>query len=106
MPPGGGIHTIKISASLAQDLVGLAKLAVLPFQRLELGGYVRGQARLAPAALRAVTPSNKKLRQSILRLFLHTTTTYPHSPSLDPLRIWDSPLIFGLPKKRSAMEHI
>jgi hypothetical protein len=55
MPPGGGIHAIKISASLAQDLVGLAKLAVLPLQSLELGDDVRGQARLAPAvSLRVV----------------------------------------------------
>src|ERR1700685_2691290 len=49
MPPGGGIHTITISASLTQDLVRLAELAVLSLQGLELGGHVRGQARLAPA---------------------------------------------------------
>ena len=38
MPPGGGIHTIKISASLAQDLVGLTELAVLSLPGLKLGG--------------------------------------------------------------------
>src|SRR3984885_6549731 len=62
MPPGGGIHAIKISASLTQDLVGLTQLAVLPLQRLELGGHVRGQARLAPAV--ALSPANP-LMQSL-----------------------------------------
>jgi hypothetical protein len=37
--------------------------------------------------------SDKKLSQSILRLFLQTTATYPHSLILDPLRIWDSPKV-------------
>lgn len=41
MPPGGGIHAIKISASFAQDLVGLAKLAVLSLQRLHSLALVR-----------------------------------------------------------------
>src|SRR5271156_69534 len=36
MPPGGGIHAIKIRARLAQDLVGLPKLTVLAFQSLQL----------------------------------------------------------------------
>src|SRR5271168_2604514 len=42
MPPGGGIHTIKIRARLAQDLVGLPKLAVLAFQSLQLCRPIRG----------------------------------------------------------------
>jgi hypothetical protein len=42
MPPGGGIHTIKIRARLAQDLVGLPKLAVLAFQSLQLCRHIRG----------------------------------------------------------------
>src|SRR3984885_10892741 len=41
----------KISASLTQDLVGLTELAVLSLPGLELGGHVRGQARLAIACL-------------------------------------------------------
>src|SRR5271154_2322456 len=44
-PPG------KISASLTQDLVGLTELAVLSLQGLELGGHVRGQARLCARCL-------------------------------------------------------
>ena len=65
MPPGGGIHAIKISASLAQDLVGLTELAVLPLQRLELGGHVRGQARLAPAvSLGLANPLMQRLRSA------------------------------------------
>ena len=39
-------------------------------------------------------PANKKLGQSILRLFLEQTAAYPHSLILDPLRIWDSPKNF------------
>src|SRR5580698_7810896 len=42
MPPGGGIHTVKIRARLAQDLVGLPKLAVLAFQSLQLCRHIRG----------------------------------------------------------------
>ena len=38
-------------------------------------------------------PANKKLGQSILRLFLEPAAAYPHSLILDPLRIWDSPKI-------------
>jgi hypothetical protein len=52
--------------------------------------------RLTPAksaALRAGHASDKKLSQPILRLFLQTTATYPHSLILDPLGIWDSPKI-------------
>jgi hypothetical protein len=40
---------------------------------------------LKSAPLRAVTPSDKKVPQSILRLFLQTTATYPHPLILDPL---------------------
>src|SRR5579863_6048036 len=55
----------KIGASFAQDLIGLAKLAVLPLQGLELGGYVRGQARLAPAvALGLANPLMQRLRSA------------------------------------------
>ena len=41
MPPGGGIHAIKIRARLAQDLVGLPKLAVLALQSLQLRRHIR-----------------------------------------------------------------
>src|ERR1700677_1848208 len=55
----------KIGASFAQDLIGSAKLAVLPLQDLELGGYVRGQARLAPAvALGLANPLMQRLRSA------------------------------------------
>src|ERR1700683_4266883 len=65
MPPGGGIHAIKISASLTQDLVGLTELAVLSLQGLELGGHVRGQARLAPAvSLGPANPLMQRLRRA------------------------------------------
>src|SRR5271165_1800676 len=65
MPPGRGIHAIKISASLTQDLVGLAELAVLPLQGLELGGHIRGQARLAPAvSLGPANPLMQRLRSA------------------------------------------
>ena len=65
MPPGGGIHAIKISASLTQDLVGLTKLAVVPLQGLELGGHVRVQARLAPAvSLGLLHPFMQRLRSA------------------------------------------
>jgi hypothetical protein len=37
---GGGIHAIKIRRSLAQDLIGLAKLPVLPFKGLQLRAHV------------------------------------------------------------------
>ena len=56
----------------------------------EIGGRLAvdaRQIRRAPSR----HPSDKKLRQSILRLFLQTTATYPHSPILDPLPIWHSP---------------
>jgi hypothetical protein len=59
----------------------------------EIGGRLAvdaGQIRRAPRR----HASDKKLRQSILRLFLQTTTTYPHALILDPLRIWDSPKIY------------
>src|SRR3984957_2746701 len=65
MPSGGGIHAIKISASLTQDLVGLTELAVLSLQGLELGGHVRGQARLAPAvSLGPANPLMQRLRRA------------------------------------------
>src|SRR6202042_3154610 len=65
MPPGGGIHAIKISASLTQDLVGLTEPAVLSLQGLELGGHVRGQARLAPpVSLGPANPLMQRLRRA------------------------------------------
>src|ERR1700722_4860199 len=72
MPPGGGIHAIKISASLTQDLVGLTEPAVLSFQGLELGGHVRGQARACARCLArpcqpidaASAPCSRSSRQS------------------------------------------
>jgi hypothetical protein len=48
-----------------------------------------GQIRRAPRR----HASDKKLSQSILRLFRQTTAAYPHSLILDPLWIWDSPKI-------------
>src|ERR1700733_13463891 len=55
----------KISASLTQDLVGLTELAVLSLQGLELGGHVRGQARLAPAvSLGPANPLMQRLRRA------------------------------------------
>ena len=56
----------------------------------EIGGRLAidaHQIRRAPSR----HPSDKKLRQPILRLFPQTTTPYPHSSILNPLRIWDSP---------------
>src|ERR1700691_1639578 len=64
-PPGGGIHTITISASLTQDLVGLTELAVLSLQGLELGGHVRGQAKLAPAV--SLGPANPLMQRQCNR---------------------------------------
>src|SRR6202035_4146480 len=55
----------KISASLTQDLVGLTEPAVLSLQGLELGGHVRGQARLAPAvSLGPANPLMQRLRRA------------------------------------------
>src|SRR5580698_6640010 len=59
----------------------------------EIGGRLAvdaRQIRRAPSR----HPSDKKLRQPLLRLFLQTTATYPHAPILDPLRIWGSPRFF------------
>jgi hypothetical protein len=59
----------------------------------EIGGRLAvdaGQICRAPSR----HACDKKLRQSILRLFLQTTAPYPLSLILDPLPIWDSPLIF------------
>ena len=94
MPPDGGIHAIKIGASFAQDLIGLAKLAVLPLQGLELGGYVRGQARLAPAvALGLANPLMQRLRSATdlarnrdqrcptRRMFMLVIQNHPHRAS-------------------------
>jgi hypothetical protein len=52
-----------------------------------------GQIRRAPRR----HASDKKLSQSILRLFLQTTATYPHPLILDPLGIWDSPIKIDRP---------
>ena len=46
----------KIRARLAQDLIGLAKLSVLPLERLELGRHIAGQAALPAVALRLLHP--------------------------------------------------
>lgn len=56
----------------------------------EIGGRLAvdaGQICRAPSR----HACDKKLRQSILRLFLQTTAPYPLSLILDPLPIWDSP---------------
>src|SRR5271163_1899856 len=94
MPSGGGIHAIKISASLTQDLVGLTELAVLSLQGLELGGHVRGQARLAPAVslgpanplmqrLRSATDlaRNRDQRCPTRRMFMLVIQNHPHRAS-------------------------
>src|SRR5512143_3568468 len=52
----------KIRARLAQDLIGLAKLPVLPLKRLELGSQVARQARLA--ALGLLHPFVQRLRRA------------------------------------------
>src|ERR1700679_323113 len=91
IPPCGGIHAIKISASLTQDLVGLTELAVLSLQGLELGGHVRGQARLAPAVslgpanpltqrLRSATdlPRNRDQRCPTRRMFMLVIQNHPY----------------------------
>jgi hypothetical protein len=49
------------------------------------------QIRRAPSR----HPSDKKLRQSILRLFLQTAMAYPRAPILDPARIWDRPFAYN-----------
>jgi hypothetical protein len=55
----------------------------------EIGGGLRvGARQIRRAPSRHL--SDKKLRQSILRLFVQTTTTYLHSPFLDRRRIWDN----------------
>src|SRR6202044_2803616 len=84
----------KIGASFAQDLIGSAKLAVLPLQGLELGGYVRGQARLAPAvALGLANPLMQRLRSAAdlarnrdqrcptRRMFMLVIQNHPHRAS-------------------------
>jgi len=50
MPSGGGIPAIKIRARLAQDLVGLPKLAVLALQSLELRHHDRRPYDPSPLA--------------------------------------------------------
>jgi hypothetical protein len=55
----------KIRARLAQDLIGLAKLPVLPLKGLELGSHVAGQARSVPAvALGLLHPFVQRLRRA------------------------------------------
>ena len=63
MPPGGGIHAIKIRARLAQDLVGLPKLTVLAFQSLQLCRHIRGNTGAHTAvALGPLHPLMQRLR--------------------------------------------
>ena len=65
MPPGGGIHTIKIRARLAQDLVGLPKLAVLAFQSLQLCRHIRGNTGAhTTVALGLLHPLMQRLRRA------------------------------------------
>src|ERR1700733_535052 len=65
MPPGGGIHAIKIRARLAQDLVGLPKLAVLAFQSLQLCRHIRGNTRAhTTVALGLLHPLMQRLRRA------------------------------------------
>src|SRR5271156_6596054 len=65
MPPGGGIHAIKIRARLAQDLVGLPKLAVLAFQSLQLCRHIRGNTGAhTTVALGLLHPLMQRLRRA------------------------------------------
>jgi hypothetical protein len=65
MPPGGGIHTIKIRARLAQDLVGLPKLAGLAFQSLQLCRHIRGNTGAhTTVALGLLHPLMQRLRRA------------------------------------------
>src|SRR5580704_238409 len=55
----------KIRARLAQDLIGLAKLPVLPLEGLEPGCHIARQARLVPAvALGLLHPLIQRLRHA------------------------------------------
>jgi hypothetical protein len=55
----------KIRARLAQDLIGLAKLPVLPLEGLEPGCHIARQARFVPAvALGLLHPLIKRLRRA------------------------------------------
>ena len=58
MPPGGGIHAIKISRRLAKNFVRQAKLPVLALQRLEPFTLVGRQP--GPFALVMLSPPNPK----------------------------------------------
>src|SRR3984885_2708056 len=65
LPPGGGIHAIKIRARLAQDLVGLPKLAVLAFQSLQLCRHIRGNTGAhTTVALGLLHPLMQRLRRA------------------------------------------
>src|SRR4029077_2249187 len=70
------------------------KLAVLPLQGVELGGYIRGQARLAPAvALGSANPLMQSLRSAAdlarnrdqrcptRRMFMLVIENHPHRAS-------------------------
>ena len=59
----GGIHAIKIRARLAQDLVGLPKLAVLAFESLQLCRHIRGNTGAhTTVALGLLHPLMQRLR--------------------------------------------
>src|SRR5690349_11656401 len=58
MPPGGGIHAIKISRRLAQDFIGLPKFSILPLQRLQTSAISAGTPLRTPLSISAfLTPS-------------------------------------------------
>src|SRR3984957_12530545 len=62
MPPGGGIHAIKISRRLAKDFIRLPEFPVLPLQRLQaLGNFARNAATHAAVGLRLLGPLIERL---------------------------------------------
>jgi hypothetical protein len=65
MPPGGGIHAIKISRRLAKDFIRLPEFPVLPLQRLQaLGNFARNAATHAAVGLRLLDPLIERLRRA------------------------------------------
>ena len=65
MPPGGGIHTIKISRRLAKDLIRLPEFPVLTLQRLQtFGNFGRNAAAYAVVDLSSLDPLIERLSRA------------------------------------------
>src|SRR5579862_4556371 len=65
MPPGGGIHAIKIGRRLAQDFIRLPEFSVLTLQRLQtFGDFRRNAATHAAVDLRLLDASIEGLRRA------------------------------------------